>query len=123
MYSYEIVGWCWRGGIYCTGCHSRGEPIFAGDENADNERCSDCGCCLSGEDKTRDEQEAEDAEQDRVEEEARAAAETATQRKLEELDEDMAESEKELAEFQREVEAKRIKAAAVREALLAEKDE
>ena len=116
-YAYEIVGCSLNGSILCVNCGAGyGDPIFLGDELADDALCENCHDPLSGDDETRTEREAREAREAALETEAEAARVEYIERSLRELDVAVAETEKAL-------ERKKAEARIKREALLRRLDE
>lgn len=116
-YAHEVVGRVLDGAILCEDCaEGQGDPIFLGDELADDARCEDCHDVLSGDDETRTEREVRESHEAALEAEAETARVEYIERSLRELDADVAETEKEL-------ERKRAEARIKREALLRRLDE
>lgn len=118
MMSFEIVGYVWRGETYCAHCVGRGDPIFAGDEAADELRCSECGDVLSGEEKTLTERRAEEALEAKWAEEAEAQRSAEIERALIDLEDSVAETENDVEALKQELERKRAVASVKRAELL-----
>lgn len=123
-YAHEVVGRVLDGAILCEDCaEGQGDPIFLGDELADDARCEDCHDVLSGDDETRTEREVRESHEAALEAEAETARVEYIERSLRELDADVAEAGADVEALKRELERKRAEARIKREALLRRLDE
>ena len=123
-YAHEVVGRVLDGAVLCEDCaEGQGDPIFLGDELADNDRCEDCNDVLSGDSETRTEREAREALEAALEVAAEKERVACIERSLRELDEDVAATENDVEALKRELERKVAEARIKRESLLRRLDE
>lgn len=121
MFDYEVVGCVYRGFVLCNDCApDKGHPVFAGSEDASNYRCDECGFVLSGDDETRDEQEARAEEERRWAEELAKEKEAFINKQLESIDADINDTAADIRALEKELREKMLKAASHRAALLQE---